>query len=620
MPEKKPELKNRTLRRELSVDVSKTDAESRVVEFSFSSEFPVERWFGKEILSHASGAADLSRMNAGANLLFNHDMDRYIGVVQKAWIGEDKRGYCEVRFSKNPDADQIFQDVQDGVLRNVSFGYMIDELVLSKQGKDGQDSEYTATRWVPYEVSVVSVPADPTIGIGRSAGQDDEALKALVERATAGSKEVIEEVKKNAVEPATKGRIMPDIDVKLERESAIKEERARVKAITALCDKHGFSDLARELIDGDKTVVDAREIVLEKVFASRGQKPVAEKAAELGMNEKEVRQYSFLKAIRAQMYPNEKKFQEEAAFEREVSESAQKLTGRAARGFLVPFDVLKSSKRDLTVGTSTAGGNLVATDLLAGSFIELLRNKSVLNQAGAQLLTGLVGNIAVPRATGAATAYWVGEGSAVTESAQAFDQVSMSPKTVGAFVDYSRKLMLQSSMDIESLVRSDLAMVIALEIDRVGLYGSGSSNQPLGVKNTSGINTKSISSAGAPTFAEMVDLETKVNTANADVAVMKYLANSAGVGSLKTTVKAGTFPVYVMENGEVNGYPVLRSNQIVTNDFWFGVWNQLILGFWSGLDILIDPYTGGTAGNVRVIAHQDMDVAVRHPTSFTYGS
>jgi HK97 family phage major capsid protein len=628
MPQEKPvpEVLNRTLRREFTIDArsAKIAKDERTVEFSFSSEFPVERWFGKEILSHAPNACDLGRMNAGANALFNHRMDHYVGVVKKAWIGDDKRGYCEVRFSKGDQAEKIYQDVMDEVLRNVSFGYVIEDLVLSRQGKDGQDSEYTATRWQPYEVSFVTVPADPTVGMGRSAGKDDAGLVALVARANELAKPppevVIEE--KTAVQPAQEERNkMPEVqpvDEKQVRSDAVKAERERSKAITTLCEKHKMpADLARELIDGDKSLEDARAIVLEKI--GRAQVPVTGHEAEIGLSAKEIRQFSFLNIVRAQMEPANRKAQEAAAFEREISEATQKVTGKAARGFLVPFDVLRSplSQRDLVVGTSTAGGNLVATDLLMGSFIEILRNKSALIAAGAQVLTGLVGNIAIPRQTGGATAYWVGEGSAPTESQQAFDQVTMGPKTVGAFTDYSRKLMLQTSMDVEAFVRGDLAAVLALEIDRVGLYGSGSANQPLGLKDTSGLNTTDLAAA-APTWAEIVGMETKVNAANADIGVMKYLTNANGKGALKTTVKVAGYPVFLMgDDNNMNGYPVLGSNQVASGDFWFGVWNQLVMGFWSGLDVLVDPYTGSTSGNVRVVAHQDCDVAARHAVSFT---
>lgn len=610
--------KNIEMFRDLDVRGSKVSMEARTVEFPFSSEFPVDRYFGKEVLSHAAGACDLSRLNGGANALFNHDMDNYCGVLEKAWIApEDNRGYCSVRFSKSPEADQLLKDIEDGIIRNVSFGYMINELVLSKQGQNGEDSEYTVTRWTPYEVSFVTIPADPTVGVGRSAPKDkvDFLVRSAIE-----SFELKNKAAENQPAKINEEKTMPDVNEAEVRAAAIKEERDRAAVINAMCKKHNLETFARELIDNGMSVADARTAVLEKIGSK--QIPVTGNESDIGLTEKEIRQFSFLKVIRALMDPHDRQAQEAAKFEREVSDAAQKSTGKSARGLLVPFEVLRQglrnpSKRDLSVTTSTAGGDLVATDLLAASYIELLRNKSALFALGAQSLTGLVGNIAIPRATGSATAYWVGEASNVTESDQAFDQVSMSPKSVGAMTQYSRKLVLQSSLDVESLVRNDISEIIALEIDRVGLYGSGSSNQPLGLKNVSGINTTDLAAA-APTWAEIVGMETKINAANSNVGMMKYLMNATGRGALKTTVKVSSYPVFLMgDDGQVNGYDTMMSNQSAAGDFWFGVWNQLIFGFWSGLDIMVDPYTGAASGNVRVVAHQDVDLAVRHPSSFT---
>lgn len=605
--------------REVELRDSKVDVEKRTVDFSFSSDYPVPRWFGKEILSHAPGACDLTRMNGGANALFNHNMNDYVGVVEKAWIGQDQRGHCSVKFSDSPSAVQKMNDVAAGILRNVSFGYEIDELLLTKQGQDGADSEYTATRWTPFEVSFVTVPADPTVGVGRA-----EGLEKLVTRANRSFEE--QSIKLAVQSPAKKENVMPEvvvtpIDEKEVRTQAVKQERDRTAAITALCKRFNQEAMAQDLLTNDRTIEEARAAILEKL--GMRQVPVTGNEGLIGMSEREIKQFSFLRAIKAMMDPQNRQAQDDAKFEREVSDAAQKATGRAARGMLIPFDVLRApltfdgkSQRDLVVGTSTAGGNLVGTNLLTASFIDILRNKSILQAAGAQTLTGLIGNIAIPRMSASTTAYWVGEGGLPTESQAAFDQVTMTPHTVGAFEDYSRRLLLQTSMDIEALIRSDLASVLALEIDRVGFYGLGSASQPLGIANTSGINTTDLAAA-APTWAEFVGMETKVNAANADIAAMKYITNATGFGALKTTVKAATYPVYLLgDDGMANGYPVLRSNQVAAGDFFFGVWNQLIIGFWSGVDILIDPYTGGVAGNVRVIAHQDVDLAVRHPEAF----
>ncbi|MGA0100316.1 MAG: phage major capsid protein, partial [Steroidobacteraceae bacterium] len=239
-------------------------------------------------------------------------------------------------------------------------------------------------------------------------------------------------------------------------------------------------------------------------------------------------------------------------------------------------------------------------------------------QAGVTMLSGLQGNISIPRQSSAATAYWVGEGSSPTESQQAIDQVNMTPKTVGAFVDYSRRLLLQSSIDVEGMVRNDLARVIALELDRAAIYGTGSANQPLGLTNVTGIGTQSLTSYG--TFAEYIGMETDVASANADAGSLRYVVNAAARGALKSTEKATNTGMFVFENNEINGYPAIVSNQLASNDALFGDFSMMIMGMWSGLDLTVDPYAGATAGTVRIIALQDVDVAVKQPGAFCYAT
>jgi HK97 family phage major capsid protein len=407
-------------------------------------------------------------------------------------------------------------------------------------------------------------------------------------------------------------------DVEVIRSKAAEAERSRIATITALGEKHGLQELARELIDGGRSVDEARAAVLEKIDtrSSKVEHRIAdEKANDLGLTDKETREFSFIRAFNALANPGDKKAWEAASFEREVSEAASKKYGKPANGIMVPNEVLR---RDLTVGTPTAGGNLVATELLAGSFIELLRNRMALMQAGITMLSGLQGNISIPRQTAAATAYWVGEGSAPTESQQSIDQVNMSPKTVGAFVDYSRRLLLQSSVDVEAMIRRDLASVIALELDRAGIYGTGSSNQPLGLTGTSGIGAQTLTSYG--TFAEYIGMETDVASANADAGSLRYIINAAARGALKSTALIGTEARFVYENDEINGYPVIVSNQLSSNDALFGDFSQFVMGMWSGLDLTVDPYAGATSGNVRIIALQDVDFAVKQPGAFCYGT
>lgn len=398
------------------------------------------------------------------------------------------------------------------------------------------------------------------------------------------------------------------------------EQRNHAAEITKIAASiPGGAELAMSAIQRGLTVEQFQREAIEKL-ASR---PVP--TADIGMDKKEVKRYSLMRAINALANPTDVNAQRAAAFEREVSDAVAQKLGRQARGFLVPFEV---QTRDLVVGNPTAGGNLVATDLLAGSFIEVLRNAMVLPELGAQMLTGLVGNVAIPKQTGAATAYWVAENNAPTESQQTIGQVTMSPRTVGAWTEISRKLLLQSSIDVEAMVQRDLAAVLGLAIQQAAINGTGSNNQPSGLLTLITPGVVGGTNGAAPTWAHIVDLESQVAVANALVDNMAYLTNAKVRGKLKTTPKVPGQNGFIWENGDtpVNGYRAAVTNAVPSNltkgtgtnlsAIIFGNFRDLVIGMWGGLDLMVDPYTGSAAGTVRVVALQDVDVAVRYTESF----
>lgn len=578
------------------------EEEQRSIEFSFSSETPVARYFGDEVLSHDPGSVNLDRLNDGAPVLFNHDPDRVIGVVESAWVdGEKRKGMARVRFSRNSFAEEVFADVRDGILRNVSVGYAINAVDQSRDGV------VVATAWQPHEVSVVSVPADASVGIGRSLQTDETAAPAATNP-----------IASPEMEETT-------LNIEEVRAQAAADERSRVASITALCREHGV-DMAQDLIERGASEGEAMKAVLAEIAkrnkvpaapAAPKAQPISATASDIGLSERETQSFSFLRAIRAMANPGDKAAQDAAGFEREVSRAVEQKTGQQARGILVPSEVLR---RDLTVATASAAGDLVFTDARPGSFIELLRNRLALNTLGITTLTGLQGNVAIPRQTGGATAYWVAEGGAPTESNPTVDQVTMTPRTVGGYVDFTRRLMLQSSIDVEQMVRNDLATVLALEIDRVGLYGLGNSGEPMGIKPTTNVNTVDFAN-DSPTYAELVSMESLIAADNADIGAMAYLTNSTRAGAFKTTEKASGTAQFIYEpGGTVNGMRLVVSNQVATGDVFVGVWSQLILGLWSSIDLTVDTTTLNTSGGVRVIALQDVDFAVRHPEAFCRGN
>ncbi|MEM9754229.1 MAG: phage major capsid protein, partial [Planctomycetota bacterium] len=208
-----------------------------------------------------------------------------------------------------------------------------------------------------------------------------------------------------------------------------------------------------------------------------------------------------------------------------------------------------------------------------------------------------------------------------TEASQTVDQVKMSPKTASANTSYSRKLLLQSSIDVENFIRADLAAIIALGIDHAGLDGSTDADAPNGLNDTAGILTQAFGTAGQPTYAETINMWTKVATANALAGSLGYAMNPVQTGHLMTTPKfaSGDTPIMATDSN-LNGYRAPWSNQVLAGETWFGNWSDFIVGFWSGLDLIVDPFTNATTGAVRVVVHQDVDFAVRHAQSFCKGS
>ena len=610
------------------------NVKSRTFEFPFSSELPVKRFFGDEVLSHEEGSANLVRLNDSAPFLFNHNPDKVLGVVECAYINpSDMRGYAKIRFSRSKFASEVLEDVKDGILRGISFGYSLDEV-------EETDTGLRATRWTPHEVSLATIPADNSVGFGRSLVENISSENVTLEEeniiindnspleeirsaeSTALSNPSMEETTK---ETAVETKPSVEVDVQAEVQRALDENNTRVAEITSTCREfaeYGAEELTETLIKGGKSATEARSAILDlvknkKVTPIRSTDMQIEgKKSEEFLDKKEAKQFSFLRAINALANPADKAAQDAATYERECSEEAAKRYGRPAKGILIPNEVLK---RDLNVGTAADGGNLVSTDLLSGSFIEILRNKMAIMEAGVTMLTGLEGNISIPKQDGSTSAYWVGEGAAPTEGQQSFTQISMTPKTIGAFTDFTRRTLLQSSIDIEAFVRDDIAKKIALELDRTAIYGTGSSNQPLGLTQTSGIGSQTLTGTG--TFSELIGMETDVAVANAEGNSMKYLINATTRGALKSTEKTSTSTAnFVFENNQINGYQAITTNQLVNNDVIFGDFSQFIVGMWSGLDLTVDPFAGATSGTVRIIALQDIDYAVRQAGAFCFAT
>ena len=567
------------------------DEKRRTVTIAVSSEQPVARSDGNEILVHDAKSINMEFLASGrAPLLLDHDHTRQIGVIESVSLGDDRVLRANVRFGKGALAQEVYTDIVDGIRSNISVGYRVNKMERSGAG------DYRATKWSPLEVSVVSVPADMTVGVGRSASAAEPEPKA--QPSIKEDRKMSEEVNLDEV-----------------RADAAKAAAKNASEILALATRHNKRDLADKAIADGRSIEEFRGIILDVI----GDSASLSNDQDVGLTRSEVKEYSIVRALRALADPQNAQLQREAGFEREVSEAAASRAGTTARGFMVPTDVLGVWKqRDLNTSDDN---ELVATDLLASQFIDVLRNEASVMQAGARMIPGLVGNIAIPKKATASTAGWIStEGADSAETEPTFSQVTLSPKQLGANTQMTRQMLQQSTPAIEGIVRDDLTQAIALAIDTGALQGSGSSGQPTGVLNTAGVNTVTDFAAAVPTFAEMVSLETALAVDNALRGNLAYITDAATYGGLKTRVKDAGSGMFVLEGGEANGYRVIRSQQGTAGNVYFGNWSDLLIGMWGGLDLTIDPYTLSKSGGLNIVAFQTIDVAVRHAVSFAFGN
>ena len=590
------EIKYRT------IDLSRAsyiDEENRRVRIGVSSETPVERSFGKEVLSHNAEDIDMSFMASGnAPLLDSHDMERQIGVIEEFKLDETaKRTIAVVRFGKSALAQEVYQDVLDGIKRNISVGYTITKM---KRANNDIIGEHYRASWQPMEASVVAIPADRDflkVGVGRSKDKQNTQTTKV---------KIMENEKQEINLDEVRSQTVAEAKAEFKRNS---------KEILDLAVKHNKRDLADKAIADGISVEEFRGVLLENISNNT---PL-ETPSEIGMTKEEVRDFSLVKAIRAMANPSDRQAQKDAEFEFECSAEAARQYGKDAQGIMLPAEVLKTwGKRDIN---SSDDSTLISEDYRGGDFIDVLRNESSVMQAGATMLRGLQGNVVIPKKTAASSAGWIAtEGSAASESEFTSGSVTMSPKVIGAFTDATRLLLQQSSLDVENLIRDDLTKSIATAIDLGALAGSGSSGQPTGIANTSGINTTTFAAAN-PTWAEIVAMESAVANDNALTGSLGYICRPADFGTLKTTEKAsGTAQFVVSPDNTMNGYNVIRSNQVTSGDFYFGNFADLLIGMYGGLDITVDPYALSTSGGVRIVALQTVDVAVRHAVSFCKSS
>lgn len=608
-----------TFHRTFTINRAAIDKENRTMEVAFSSEEPVQRWHGYEILDHSEGSVDLSRLNNGGPFLKDHNTSNQVGVIEQSRVDPDRVGRATIRFSTSDRGEEEFQEFVSGIRSKISVGYLITdegERDVEAEGRMedlGDARVYRFKSWQPYEISSVAVPADDSVGVGRSedfgAGvrsdeQDNPTQNNKPKEEMAKTEEgVVEAPQQRAIEVNEDEIIAKAQNAERKRQVEIRKFGKRASVAESEVDKAiedgvEFGTFTRSFAEGSLATV-----------APSAPKP----DLEIGMSQSDIKRFAIVKCMREMTTRRGL-----TGLEKEVSEATAERAGLDYEGAHIPLDVMLSdvngNRRDLEAGDSAEGGYSVATDL--GGMIELLRNKSRVMQLGATQLTGLVGDLSLPRQDGAATASWVDEEGTVPDTDQTFGQLALNPKRLAARTAYSDRLLAQSSISVEQFVRNDIMQITAIELDRTSLHGSGASNQPLGLDGTSGIN--SVTFGAAPTWAKVVEFETDVEGANGDIGTMAFLATPSVKGKWKTTVRvSGTDSIFLMnDNNEANGYPFTVTNNITGNIVFFGVWSELIVATWGAMSLITDPFTKAASGQRVITACSFHDIGVRQPSAF----
>lgn len=660
--------------RSIPVQPNTYEEKTRSVEAAIASEAPVvvwdpERW---EVVREILFMDGMQAPEDGqAPLIDTHNRStifKQLGSVRDfKKVGTQQVG--RMYFDSTEEGQKAETKVREGHLKTVSAGYYRIESywvpageTRNFGGKDFVGPIRVTLRWSLAEVSLTIIPADRS-ATTRSLLMNSEIRAELVKRGlkeNASEQEAVtflqqELTKQSTIQrgahmekPGTTqtGEPMP-VDVKAVERKARETERLRIEEFTAIETRFAaqvpnFKDLKSKALTEEWPAERFAHEVLKSIPGSRSvEVPVDDgsgEAGKVGLTKKEKAQYSIVRAIKQIGLHGSLD-----GLEKEISDEVAKRTGQKPDGFFIAPDIMAErgpgtlppevrqeieamliragiSTRALNVTEASKGGYLVGTEVMTASMIELLRNRPLVAQMGARRLAGLVGNVAIPKQSGGATAYWLPESGEVTGSDQSFGQLILTPHRLSADTVYQKELVNQTSLDVESFVREDLMNVLIIEKDRAAINGLGAAGEPLGIMNLTGLNT--VTFGAAPTWAKYVDFWKEVATDNAALGQLGYLTTPAAAAKAMITPKFTNtgIPIWeagkVMGSGSIGGYRAEATNQVPSDKVIFANWADLILADWSIVDVVVDPYSLKKKGQVEITVHVWTDLGARHAVSF----
>ena len=584
----------------ISFEKFEVDEENRSITFSCASDLPYERYDDdrerpyKEILVISEEAVDLHRLNGGASLLWGHDTDDLIGVVDNAYIVENKL-FVKVRFSKNDKkADRIWKDILDGLIKNVSVGYAVEHFI--EKEVDNELVRYV-DRWMPYEVSIVSVPADETVGIRSMKKKNTKAMTEEPEKMETENKQEQE------CPQCPKGE-KGDCGIEAENE-ALKAENEELKARIKEMEENAVDDAAN---NEENAPENAPETSPENAPETSPENPEAEeikacgdamgvpkeeqeKAIKAGVTAREFKQIYRNFNININTTKKERNTMKFAEYLREGNFN-DKFTVRNFTGF--------------GGQTGEGGAPLIGTE--TQPLVAAL--EKVIGVKGFRTIAGLTSNISIPVQTTRNVAYQTAHlRDAATTSNPVFTNVMLTPVKISGNTRIGKELIAQANDDVEAFIIDSLTKEIGYKVEDylLGKVASGATG------------SVTYSALTAIDWNDVLAFEASIGGYALEEPA--YVMSPAARAALKGIAKAGTFPVFLCEDNMVNGYKVNVSGCVSNDNIFFGDWSKLLLGIWGqGLEIMVNPYTYAKEGDVEIVASICVDAAVLQGDAFVVGS
>ncbi|MGM7187566.1 phage major capsid protein [Escherichia coli] len=632
-------------------------------EIAFSSEQPYQRQFWDEqnqemvvldeILVHTPEAVDLSRLNNNAPLLFNHNFDNHIGVVCNARIDADNVGRALVKFSKHGTlANDIRNKVIEGTMEKISVGYDIKEYHI-----DYAKGQLIVTKWAPYELSFVTVPADDTVGLNRSLNTITVNLEAKRDM----TKEQIEEIKeeqesaqveetpveenkeseveetqerqveenkedenledgKDAKHPESvdddSSTVRETEEVKEEREAApVEEEKTEEVAERSEEDEEEIREIARELNIDDEE--------LKRALAIKDMTPEAFRTKALNnitnaqrnneqINKEQIMEKTFdLNNVIRSLVDGEALGANEAEFSA-MAATATMQRGRAARGgsVFVPTAAMRAAADGNTKATLTA---VTDEKLLNDSYVAMLLPESVLGRLGVKVLSGLTSPTAIPKMTASSVESFgfVDENGAAPEGKAEFANVKMAPKTFAGGNPISRA-SLKTVPGIATLITDHINQAVRIKLEQLILSDKENARGPAGVIKQL-VDAGRVEKKAAFSYKDFLKEIAKLTDACVPAQAIKFAMSGATAAELESTLKDNGVSGYIIENGKLAGYDVVTSGVIPVDHIVLGSFDAITIGEWGGLELDIDDTTYRAQSAIVPRIWVDLDYVVTQP-------